>query len=170
MGFTTYDQGIPQPTKEETPEVDTGEMRLAYTSWEREDVCPIPLRIDYKDFFYLSNKEGWKSMIFPNDSEKHFYDVKTSKMMGVVMFCLTACDWNKCSKGDLRDTFHLGALKMKINGVPVVSFTKIDRCWAAKGEENGHRWSVGSEGKFEVRARIDADEYSYLRYSSFIVL
>jgi hypothetical protein len=51
--------------------------------------CEEYLNLDYKDYFFVSNIEGWRSFTLPNDSETKEYtefDVKKSK--GYVFACL----------------------------------------------------------------------------------
>ena len=51
--------------------------------------CPEYLNLDYKDYFYVSSIEGWRSLLLPNDSERKMYtefDAKTSK--GYILACL----------------------------------------------------------------------------------
>lgn len=175
IGPTSYDEGVTQPPAGEVPaEVDVGEIRLAYDPTEHaakhKPTCPYNVGIDYKDFFFLSSVEGWKTLTLPNDSEKKKYGVEPSQMLGMIFICLAGCDWNNCKKGDLRFEFDKGPLSMEVNGVPVVEYDQIGMCWALKGAQNGYRWTQNAQGKYDIRAKLEAQEYSYVRFSSFILV
>lgn len=171
VGFTSYDTGMPQPTAGDIPDnVDSGEIRLAYDPREHAQTCDYNTGIDFKDFFFLSTKDGWKTLIFPNDVEKSYYDVDPSRMIGMIIICLTGCDWNKCENGDLRDTFDQGHLSMEVNGVPVIEYTMVGRCWALKSEQNGYKWTPNFQGKYDIRAKVENEVYGYVRFGSFILV
>ncbi|CAB9528297.1 expressed unknown protein [Seminavis robusta] len=170
---SSYDKGIPKPTKSDpVQEVDTGEMILAFDPRERNKWCPETTRIDFKDFYFLSSKEGWKSLTIPNGAEQQYYGLDTADMMGMVLMCLTQCDWGECKNEDMRDQFDKGHLEMTVNGVQVVEYTKIGICWALKGKDNSYRWEPNEQKKYEIRARLHSKEkgFSYLRFSSFILV
>ena len=170
-GFTTYDAGIPQPAATDIPtEIDTGDVQLVYDPKDHENACPYNVGVDFKDFFFLSSVEGWKTLTFPNDAEKQYYDVEPSNMLGIIMICLATCDWNQCKGGDLRDEFDKGPLSMEVNGVAVAAYDKVGICWALKGAQNGYRWTPNAQGKYDIRAKLQADEFSYVRFGSFILV
>jgi hypothetical protein len=175
-GLTSYDTGIPQPKPEDTPpEVDSGEMRLAFDPNERQNDCPYTLIIDYKDFFFLSSVEGWKTLSLPNDDEAKYYNVDTSEILGLIIICLIGCDWGKCKDGDLRNDFDKGPLTMLVNDAKVVEYTKIGICWALKGEGAfPYKWAPNAAGKYEIKARLDypanSGPFSFVRFSSFIIV
>jgi hypothetical protein len=170
-GLSNYDEGIPQPQATDAPaEVNSGDIRLVYDPQEHANTCPYNTGIDYKDFFFLSSVEGWKTLTFPNDAEKKYYEVEPSKMLGVILMCLSTCDWNNCHAGDLRSEFDKGPLSMEVNGVPVTSYDKVGSCWALKGEQNGYQWSPNAQGKYSIRAKLEAAEFSYVRFGSFVLV
>lgn len=168
---SSYGIGIPQPIQKAAMRGGEGKhMRLAFDPSERQD-CPYNVGIDFKDFYYLSSLEGTKRVIIPNKDTQKYYDVDTSNMLGMVIMCLTGCDWGQCRNGDLRSEFDQpeGPLQMSINGVPVIEFNKIGICWALKGEENEYKWKPNAQGKFAIEATL-AGHNTYLRFSSFILV
>jgi len=170
----SYDTGIPQPqsTDASNGNHDGGDttMRLAYDPKQRVKNCTYNVGIDYKDFFYLDSVEGWRSLTIPNDDETKNYNFDTSQMLGMVIICLSGCEWNQCGNGDLRDEFDKGPLKMQVNGIAATEFTKLGNCWALKNNGTIYKWAPNAQGKFEIRARLDAAEYSFVRFSSFILV
>lgn len=94
--FEEYDKGMEQPKATDDPfgEVDTGPMPLSFDPSKRY-TCEYNIGVDYKDFFYLDTKVGWKTLTFPNEKEKEYYGIDTAKTMGVLMMCFVGCDWGK---------------------------------------------------------------------------
>lgn len=103
------------------------------------------------------------------------------------------CDWGKCPLEDHRKRFGYidemsqekkpikpaviktyGRIEMEVNGISVTERSNMGgSCFALQHEENGtpsHIWQPNKDGKYEIRARIiDAENYAYIRFSSFIL-
>ena len=59
--------------------------------WD-EETCEDLTRIDHKDFFYISSKEGWRTLTIPNNSEKKYYtEFSTETSKGWIIICLSVC-------------------------------------------------------------------------------
>ena len=56
--------------------------------------CPEPTAMDHKDNFYISSLQGWRKLIFPNDSEKKYYhEFSVERSNGWVIVCLAPCEY-----------------------------------------------------------------------------
>jgi len=107
--------------------------------------CEVLTFIDYKDYFYSNEKDGWTHLTIPNDSEKKYVDITPYK--GMVVICFIKCDWNKCDDGDVRNTT---SLQMKVNDVDVVDFTPINQCAILKHQKGYVFPSSNNKYKIEV--------------------
>lgn len=165
-GFTTYDKGM--PLREADSSVNDGElMRLVYDESDRFD-CPVTTIMDYKDFFYLHERDQWKKLILPNDSEMREYGSPGQELQGMILMCYKLCDWGKCPVGALgSNDFQPGKFEMKVNGASVSNLTKVQDCDLLTNPE-GVMWKPNPDGKFEIMAKI-AEPNSYIRLSSFII-
>ncbi len=169
-GIFDYDIGFAREEIEANPPKDKNNspMRLAFEPQFRQ-TCPVPLTVDFKDFFYTSRADGWTSLTLPNDSEAKAYRYDSSKMQGLVMICPGTCDWGRCEEGDLQPKdVEEGKASLEVNGKAVKSLVGIDSCFLLKGDE-GLKWTPNSANKFVLRARVNVDK-AYFRISSVIVL
>lgn len=145
-------------------------MRLVREDGSRQKCDEVRLNIDHKDFFYVSEREGWKKLVVPNDAEMAEYGTE-QPLRGLVAVCLTQCAWNKCEKGQLNEeAFAEGKAEIQVNGEPVVGLTSTSgECHFLKGAA-GHQWPVpsGSSPKFEVSARVTEPD-SHIRIGSVVV-
>ena len=90
-GFTSYDTGITVDEAKEKASPDTGaEMPLVYEPSTRQD-CEVLLNADHKDFWFVTDKDDWKSITVPNDSELSEYAKDGFDPAGIVMVCLMKC-------------------------------------------------------------------------------
>ena len=153
--------------------------------------CEEHLNLDKKDFFYISSRSDWRTLTLPNDAEKEYYteyDAKNQK--GYILACLAKCDWGKCPAGDIQPYFGylrpeprkgqqglseaeikaMGKIEMVINGEKVTEASNMHSCYALKNKK-GHVWQPNENGQYEIRGRISGtNDYSYLRFSSFVFL
>lgn len=172
-GVTTYYKGqaLHDAKNIETDGDRNAPMPLVYDESEREK-CDVELTRDYKDFFFLSNRMGWRSLTVPNQAEIQAYGRESTRQLGILLVCLTSCPWQKCPNGNLamKEVMN-GEVKFEVNGQGVAGFSKLDDCFALRGK-NGHFWKPNDDGQFVVNANIPSDtsELSYMRISSIVVL
>jgi hypothetical protein len=165
VGEDSYDKGVEQGHARHHPPED-GSMALVYEADQRE-TCPVPIKKDYKDFFYVGQGHGWRQLTVPNDSEVKAYGTG-EPLRGVIAVCFAICDWNKCPTGNLRaNEFHEGKASMRVNNVTVRQMTTIDNCSFLKNAD-GHIWKPNKDGRFEISAKVHESK-SYTRISSFVV-
>jgi hypothetical protein len=154
---------------------DGGPMRLVYMDSDKAPEyfdCDEQLQIDFKEFFYVSWKDGWKHVVFPNDREVQEYGVSGGTFTrGVLAFCLTWCR-STCPAGDMNIAdFASGNATIEINGVPVTTFTRFAQSFqecVLTGNAEGRFWKPNKDGRFDIRARVLQSE-GYIRFTSFIV-
>jgi hypothetical protein len=168
VGFFHYDKGVSKRQAQREDDNRT-RIRLAYEDGARQE-CPLLLNVDYKDFFYLVEPEGTKSLVLPNDAEIAAYGAGQT-LAGIIGFTLAECDWGKCPKGDLRDS-HLETREweMYVNGIPVTGRVKIKPTGHAVfvRHKDGWHFPPNDEGRFEIQVRVKAAGMS-LRFSSFMI-
>lgn len=174
--------------KDPRPEKD-GQMMLAAA--DPRQVCEEDLNLDYKDAFIITSVEGWRSLTLPNEAEKkHYTEFDAAKSKGIVLACLSKCDWGNCKEGDFSSWFgwerpkpkkdqaplteaevkKFGTLEMTINGVPVTEKSNMHSCFALK-HKDGHVWKPNANGQYEIKARLsESEKYAYLKFSSFILV
>jgi hypothetical protein len=166
VGEDSYDKGIEvEIAKNYTPEDKS--MQLVYTEGARQS-CPIPLEKDYKDYFYVAKTHGWSQLTLPNNAEIKAYG--TSKpLRGVIAVCFAYCKVKKkCNAEDIQSThIHAGIAEMEVNGIEVKALTEFDSCSFLK-HVDGHVWKPNSEGRFQIRAKVNA-ENSFIRLSSIVI-
>jgi hypothetical protein len=56
------EKGISRPTLDVEPA--NGKLRVAMDVDERQDWCPVQLKIDFKDYFYANENDGWVGLTF----------------------------------------------------------------------------------------------------------
>jgi hypothetical protein len=167
IGFYSYDVGLGLNQAKAGP-LPGDSMPLVYTEGDRQD-CPIPLNMDYKDYFFVNSVDSWKKLIVPNDAElKHYSDGQS--LYGLVLVCFTLCSWGKCPAGVLHPKTFPDKFAMQVNGVDVTILREFQEC-ALLQHDNGFRWPPNKQGQLELRVRVNegAAPGSYVRVSSVIV-
>lgn len=153
------------------------------TTDDEYDECEEITNRDYKDFFYVSSQEGWRTVTFPNDAQKNYYtEFNMENIEGWIFACMTNCPWGDCDGGDVRssvvdgsfDAKEFGRVEMEVNGVGVTDAKCFSKCCALRHADpdpkKRFRFTPNQEGKFVLRARITgATKYSFARFSSFLV-
>jgi hypothetical protein len=169
-GHEAYDVGI---THNEASTTDAkGEMRLVYDAAERDrQDCIVPVKPDYKDYFFAHGKDSWVKLVIPNKSEQRYYDYDPAAVKGTLVIFFGACDWGKCHADEMQaDAFKQGLLEFEVNGKRVTNLTQIGGGlggFLLKGEQ-GVNWTPNGEGVFEIRSRVK-NPTGYLRFSSVIL-
>lgn len=80
------------------------QILLATDAGGRQD-CEENLNLDYKDFFVVTNREGWRTLSLPNDSESKVYtEFDGANSKGYVLVCLV-----RVSASDLATPCHVGS-------------------------------------------------------------
>jgi hypothetical protein len=167
-GSCTYDKGMGAGEANTSPN-NSELMRLVYTEKLRLD-CPVTIHMDYQDYFYLPEREGWKKLIIPNDSELKEYGIAGQKLKGLVAMCILECPSGntKCQPGELRrEDFYDRKFKMSVNGLSVHNVTRLQECDLLENTK-GMIWPLNKDGRFEITAKVFEPD-SYLRVSTFIV-
>jgi hypothetical protein len=139
-----------------------------YDSSDRQG-CDV-LEVDYKDYYYLTEAEGWKQWTLPNKAELATYAPNGETLKGLVAFALKPCRWGKpCLPEDVRDDgLEAGLLEMQVNRVAVTQLTKVMGVRFLK-HKDGHVFPHNGTGQFEIRARVTA-QGKYFRPTSFMLL
>lgn len=139
----------------------TGIMDEMTITQAPEEVCDVPLRIDYKDYYEVSS-EG-KLLVLPSDQERRNYG--PGSLWGVLVVCFQKCDFGTCPEGfvgakDFQD------LEMTVNGDPVVKLDLLnDECGVLRGSKD--RWKLDDNKSYTLRARVLRDG-GHARISSMI--
>ena len=152
-------------------------MVLSYDENDRQ-ICPIPINLDYKDFFYVGANTGWQQLTLPNSLERAAYNTDNPLLQGYVAICLTGCDWGNCPPGVWwREAYtEKNIFEMRINQVMVTNVTTIMNadCDLLR-HADGFRFPVNeTENTITIEGRLNVpDELnkpkSYIRISSWIV-
>ncbi len=169
-GLLDYDKGFDRDEVDANPpaEKDKSPMKLVFDKGFRQ-TCPVPLTIDFKDYFYTSHMDGWTTLTIPNDAEAKAYRYDSSKIHGVLLVCLGYCDWGRCREGEIKwSDAAQGNATFEVNGDPVTALFKFDHCVLLEGQR-GLRWTPNSEGKFVVRAKVNVEK-TFLRVSAVVLL
>jgi hypothetical protein len=163
VGDDTFDMGIELETAQNSTPEDKS-IQLVYEKGNRHS-CPIPINKDYKDYFYVAKTHGWSQLTLPNNAEVKAYGT-SEPLRGVIAVCFAICNWGKCPAGDIQSQqFYM--VEMEVNGVKVASLTEFDRCSFLK-HSDGHVWKPNSDGRFEIRAKVNKVK-SYMRLSSIVI-
>ena len=167
------------------------QLTLVGSDKERSN-CPMARHLDYRDSFFVSSLEGQRSLTIPNDRElDHYSEYNPQKSRGWIIACVTQClDGILCPYNDLyyrvgskeylasnpRNVSQtvldkIGRIKLQVNGVPVEEMVEMSgSCYSLKHTE-GFVWAPNQEGRYEITASIvDATRWSYIRFSSFILV
>ena len=167
------------------------QLTLVGTDEERSN-CPMARHLDYRDSFFVSSIEGQRSLIIPNDRElDHYSEYDPLKNRGWIIVCVTQClDGILCPYNDLyyrvgtkaylarnprnitQTTIDkIGHLEVQVNGVAVEELVPMSGSCYSLQNVDGHVWTPNQNGKYEISASIvDASSWSYIRFSSFILL
>jgi hypothetical protein len=163
-GFFHYDTGISKQEAQSEANNSTG-MRLVYDAGERQ-FCNELLQVDYKDFFYVGETEGAKSLTLPNDAELRAYGTG-QPIMGIIGFTPAACEWG-CPKEVLTDSgLDQGEWEMSINGLSITGRVKVVDTSFVR-HKDGWVFPPNADGRFEIQARVNATG-KHLRLSSIMI-
>jgi hypothetical protein len=170
-GSPGYYKGI--SVDEAGSSLSEGAMRVVTMRGETLNPCPALTNIDFKDYLYTNEKDGWSQVLVPSDSEvKEYGALKSPK--GIIMVCFFPCPWNMCKEGDVRpDDLKNELLQLKVNGERVAELFKVGECHMAK-HKNGFFFN-DQEGRFKVEVLVekpgtDQKNHSYsTRITSIIV-
>jgi hypothetical protein len=169
-GLRDYYKGISREQAEAHPihGNDSDPPRLVFDSSDRQD-CDV-LEIDYKDYYFLTEAEGWKRWVLPNRAELSVYGATGETLKGLIALALKPCSWGKkCKPEDVReDGLELGHLEVQVNGVPVTKLTQVKDVRFLK-HAGGHVFPHNGTGQFEIRARVTM-QGGYFRPTSFVFL
>jgi hypothetical protein len=170
-GTTPFEVGQRQGEYMQIVKADGGSMALIQEGlqYHSSQQCPVPVQIDYKDYFFLHEVEGWKTLSLPNDAELEVYRPRKDPMKGIILVCFKSCDYNRCPP-NLVAAAHYNqgtSAQMEVNGKPVTAMSDTDLCYFLS-HESGYVWQPNDEGRFEIRARITAKN-GYSEFSSVIV-
>jgi hypothetical protein len=77
------------------------EMLLLGDPDTRQVDCPVPLNVDHQDFFFVSQRDGWRHVDVPNSREVDAYGSIVA-LRGVVALCYVGCPWGQCLATDMR--------------------------------------------------------------------
>lgn len=171
VGEETYDVGIPRI--EAADSHSKGVLRLVHEPGDRHK-CPVPLKVDYADYFYAHGKDGWTKIVLPNDAEREAYQDDSTRFKGLIVVYFSDCYREKCDQGDLHgDNFGEGKYEIQVNGNAVTSWARIGGItvkasgYVMKGD-GGIYWKPNSNGVYEVKVRV-LDPQSFVRFSSFVL-
>jgi hypothetical protein len=164
-GFWDHEKAIAKK-EADANENPSDRMRLVMDDGSRQ-VCDEVLEMDYKDYFYVNEKEGTKKLVIPNAAEKLMYNHK-DPLLGVIMVCFATCSWGKCPAGNVASGEVLaGQGEMWVNGEKVVGFTQISGCSILQ-HAKGFMFKSNGDGQYEVSAKVLQDK-SYMRISSVTI-
>lgn len=164
-GFTTFEEGITMKEADATPN-PSSQMRLVQEGGSRQD-CNFTVQMDYKDVFYVHQRDGQQTIKLPNAAEAKAYNIEQRTLKGYVAICLATCSWGKCPKGDIRDPIADNG-EIVVNGVKVTGTTEFPGCMFLK-HDGGHKFKPKkADGSIEIKARAN-DEDTYFRFSSIVV-
>ena len=165
------------------------QLTLVGSDQERSN-CPLAQHLDYRDSFFVSSVEGWRSLTIPNDMElEHYSEYDARKNKGWIVVCVTQCvDGPLCPYNDLyyrvgsqavaanpRNISQtmmdkIGHLELQVNGIAVTDVSEMAGCYSLH-HADGHVWTANQDGKYDISVRIaNASSWSYIRFSSFILL
>lgn len=149
-----YEKGISRPTLDVEPA--NGKLRVAMDVDERQDWCPVQLKIDFKDYFYANENDGWVSLTFPNRLEMDEYGPWEPR--GVIVVCFGFCAWKRCPPGDRRmSDLHEKKLALTVNDISVTRLWPIsneDECGVAESE-SGWYFPQNKGGQYHVSLKVE---------------
>ena len=169
---TSYEKGIDIEVIDSVKA--NGKLRISMERKERQEWCPLELKIDFKDFFYANSNDLLVNLTFPNDAEIKEYG--PWKPHGVMVICFGFCAWHHCPKGDRSiNDLNNGLLEITINEIPVTRLWSIspdDECGVAQNSI-GWFFPQNKEGRYDLSARVIPGEegpLAFTRISALIVL
>jgi len=128
---------------------------------------------DFKDYFFVTSKDGWLETTVPNMAEIAAYG-KNLKLEGYIMVCLRRCPLGRCPD----DAAGLDSIKrndgivlIKVDGKPVTGVIKLDNCYLLEGE-TGPRWETGVLGtnrQYDIEFFVNEFSEKWLKISSIIL-
>jgi len=172
LGNETYDVGTVLDEVDNDPFTLTNQtMLLVYENAEGErKPCEVPLKPDYKDYFYSHNRQGRTKLIIPNDKEREAYKYNDAHFQGVLVLFFVSCDWGRCKKGELRPEHHVeGKFEVSVNGKVATALLSLgSEAWVLQGAGGSLHWEPGHNGSFEV-SFLAIEKDGYLRISSIVL-
>jgi hypothetical protein len=170
VGNMDYEKGISRTILDTNPA--KGDFRIAMDVIERQEWCPVELKIDFKDYYYANENDGWTSLTFPN--EKEIKEYGPWKPDGILVVCFGFCAWNKCPKGD-RSLVALNQelLKIKINELPVSHLWRLsdnDECGVAQ-HRDGFQFPRNKDDRFTMSVKVlpsNEKDMAFTRITSII--
>jgi hypothetical protein len=169
VGMLDYYKGFNKMSADKFKSED-GAIRVAWDDHERGPPCPVLTKVDFKDFLYSTENDGWTNLTIPNNAELAEYGF-SEKPKGLIMFCFVLCDWGKCPEGDVREeAIKDGRLKMKVNGVPVSAMSNAAECSFAK-HDDGYFFKDNA-GRFLIEVLVEpstTDTKQFTRMTSIII-
>lgn len=196
---SNYDTGVTREYANENPNTnpspssddDIPSMRFVYDENKRQDFCPDTLNIDYKDYYYINQVDGWNQLTLPNEKEQKYYFPNNDdghNFKGIIFICPLTCDWGNCPNGELLggikgNVVELGGpaadatdnqpqkldINIEINDEPVTRFVKLGDCFLTQSQGGNHYWKQNNDNQYKVKIRVNEAE-SYLRLTSFIII
>jgi hypothetical protein len=169
-GKLDYEKGISRAILDKNPA--QGNFRIAMDILERQEWCPIELKIDFKDYFYANENDGWTSLVFPNEMEIKEYGPWSPK--GILVVCFGFCAWNKCPKGD-RSLVALNEklLNIKVNALSLSHLWHLsdnDECGVAQHDE-GFEFPRNKDDQFKLSVKVlpsNEKEMAFTRITSIV--
>jgi hypothetical protein len=148
--------------------VGEGVMALVPTDRGECEIPPEEVLMDYKDYFYIDDKCGWRQLLLPNDAEVQEYsDGQVFPLKGFLAICFAACSWGRCPKGMVQPDNWKALSEIQVNGLAVSNMTQWQSCNFLR-HEDGHRFPPNADGRFEIQTRVTQPS-SFFKFSSFIV-
>lgn len=161
-GMLGYYKGISKAVADESQ--SDGTMRLVFDEKAHDARCDELTSIDFKDFLYAHEKDGWVNVTVPNDSEESEYGALEDPK-GIVMVCFLRCDWGHCPHGQLiPNDVKDGLLQIKVNGEPVTELIEAAECSIAR---NKGGFSFKHEaGRFNIEVFVEKSTNSHAQYTA----
>lgn len=169
LGMNGYYKGISKNVADKG-QAD-GPMRIVFDENFRDNPCDELTKIDFKDFLYTHEKDGWVNVRVPNDSEEREFGALQDPK-GIVMLCFMLCDWGNCPDGDIRpEALTDGKLQIKVNGEPVTELTSAAECNIARNKDGF--FFKDEDGRFNIEVFVEKstnEHRQYTRITSIIVM
>jgi hypothetical protein len=169
VGVYEFDHGVALKQVQDNPDVvGEGVMALVPTDRGECEIPPEEVLMDYKDYFYIDDKCGWRQLLLPNDAEVQEYsDGQVFPLKGFLAICFAACSWGRCPKGMVQPDNWTALSEIQVNGLAVSNMTQWQSCNFLR-HEDGHRFPPNADGRFEIQTRVTQPS-SFFKFSSFIV-
>jgi hypothetical protein len=164
------------------------EMVLLGDPDTRQVDCPIPLNVDHQDFFFVSQRDGWRHVDVPNVREVDAYG--SIALQGILALCYVGCPWEECMATDVRwQHGSPNVVDLQVNGVDVTHLKEMDahsNCYVLE-HQGGFVWEprhggggvhvdvddpsnlMPAVGQFRISARVSGGPTNYVRFSSFLL-